>query len=80
MFCCTDVSKQIRVDNDIIQNSLCEKLLGIRIDSKLYFDNDVKKLCDNASAKLKALARVAPYLDLGKRKLLMNAFFKSQFS
>jgi len=76
----TDVNKQIRVDNDIIQNSLCEKLLGIQIDSKLSFDNHVEKLCDNVSAKLKTLARVAPYLDLGKRKLLMNAFFRSQFS
>ena len=62
------------------QNSLCEKLLGIQIDSKLSFDNHVKKVCDNASAKLKALARVPPYLDLAKRKLLMNAFFRSQFN
>ena len=33
-----------------------------------------------ARAKIKALARIAPFLDKRKRKLLMNAFFKYQFS
>ena len=73
-------TKEIRVDDKVIENSRCEKLLGINIDSKLSFDNHVKKLCDVASAKLKALTRVAPYLDTCKKKLLMNAFFKSQFN
>ena len=73
-------TKEIRVDDKVIENSRCEKLLGINIDSKLSFDNHVKKLCDVASAKLKALTRVAPYLNTCKKKLLMNAFFKSQFN
>ena len=33
-----------------------------------------------ASRKIPALARVTPFMGLSKRKLLMNAFFTSQFS
>ena len=32
-------TKEIRVDDKVIENSRCEKLLGINIDSKLSFDN-----------------------------------------
>ena len=32
------------------------------------------------SRKIDALSRVTPYMDISKRRILMNAFFKSQFS
>ena len=37
-------------------------------------------MCKKAIRKLQALARVAPYMDLSKRKYLMNAFFNLQLS
>ena len=37
-------------------------------------------LCKKASRKISALATVIPFMGLNKRKLLMNAFFTSQFS
>ena len=48
-----------------------EKLLSITIDSKI---------CTRASAKLKALAKIAPFMNITKRKILRNAFFNAQFS
>ena len=33
-----------------------------------------------ASATLNALARISPHIDEGKRRLIMNAFFISQFN
>ena len=33
-----------------------------------------------AGQKIYALARVAPYMDLPKRRILMNVFFNSQFN
>ena len=57
----------------------CEKLLGIKIDSKLMFDDHVKSLCKKASQKLNALSRVAYQLDFNQRKPLMSAFITSQF-
>ena len=57
----------------------CEKLLGIKIDSKPMFDDHVKSLCKKASQKLNALSRVAYQLDFNERKPLMSAFIASQF-
>ena len=47
----------------------CEKLLGIKIDSKLMFDDHVKSLCKKASQNLNALSRVAYQLDFNQRAL-----------
>ena len=37
-------------------------------------------LCKKAGRKTSALTRVTPFMGLSKKKLLMNAFFTSQFS
>ena len=42
----------------VINNSNEEKLLGIKIDTKLSFENHVSSLCKKASQKLHALARI----------------------
>ena len=73
-------SLSIKVDERSIKNSESEKLLGITIDNALKFDNHVNKLCKKASGKLYVLGRVAKYMDVGKRRKIMNAFINSQFS
>ena len=42
----------IRTDNFDISNSKREKLLGIKFDHKLTFDNHISELCKNASQKI----------------------------
>ena len=56
------------------------KLLGVDIDGNLNFDYHVNKLCNKASKKCHALARVCKYMTIEKKRTLMNAFIKSQFS
>ena len=70
----------IKVGDYTIDNSECEKLLGVKIDVNLNFNDHISDLCKKASRKISALARVTPFMGLSKRKLLMNAFFTSQFS
>ena len=54
-------------------------MLGVHIDSKLSFDSHVSKLCQKASNKLYALARISPYMNQNKLRYLMKAFITSQF-
>ena len=69
----------VSVENYNIQNSRCEKLLGIKFDNKLNFDEHVSTICSKASQKLHALARVGNYMALEQRKIIMRAFILSQF-
>ena len=71
----------IKTDDYTIGNGKCEKLLGVKIDVNLNFNDHIADLCKNTSKKISALARVAPFLSFDKRKLLINAlFFTSHFS
>ena len=69
----------VRIGSANVVNSSEEKQLGVQIDSKLSFDNHVSKLCQKASNKLYALARISPYMDQRKLRTLMRAFITSQF-
>ena len=72
-------SSEIKIGNSLIKSSNCEKVLGVKINTKLTFD-DHKDMCRKANNKLCALGRVTLYVGLGKRKLLMNSFFAAQFN
>ena len=74
----TDVTAKIgELD---IKDSREVKLLVVKIDGKLSFENHVSSLCKKASQKLHALARVVNFMDLAKRKSLMKAFITTQLN
>ena len=72
--------RNIQIANTAIKCSKSKKLLGIVLDNKLKFDKHVENICQKASKKLNALARVTNRMELPKRRILMNAFFKAQFN
>ena len=76
----TNNTIKIKTGNFDINNSKHEKLLAVKFDYKLSFDDHISELCKKASRKIHALSRVAPYMNISKRRILMNAFFKSQFN
>ena len=75
----TDQSANIKLDGSLIESD-CEKMLVVKIDYKLNFDEYVKTLCSKANNKLRALARATPYMSVEKKKILMNSFFNAQFN
>ena len=60
----------------IIKNSECERLLGVKFDSKHTFDQLIFDLCEKAGRKVNALVRNTRYMNLPKQRLLMNSFFQ----
>ena len=75
-----DDSALIQIENSTIKCSKVKKLLGVHIDYKLKFDIHVETICKKAHRKLSALSRITNYMELPKRRILMNAFFKAQFN
>ena len=76
----TNNTVKIKIGNFDITYNKIEKLLGVKFDHKLCFDDHISELCMKASRKIHALSKVASYINISKRRILMNAFFKSQFS
>ena len=76
---CTQESSNIQIANFTIKSSKAKKLLVINRDKNLKFDIHVESICQNANRKLNAVARIANYMELPKRRIFMTAFFKSQF-
>ena len=57
----TNEPTQTEIGEPLIESTNCEKLLGIKIDSKLSFDKHITTICKKAINKLRALATVTPY-------------------
>ena len=70
----------VEISETVIRKSNSKKLLGVTFDNKLKFEKHIITICQRANRKLNALARLTPYVELGKRRILMNAFLNSQFN
>ena len=71
----SSIDKTIQVNIGIthVNNGKCEKLLGIKIDCKLSFENHIGKISKKTDAKLDASARVAQIINT-KKCLIRNTF------
>ena len=54
--------------------------LKFLIDNELTFHKHITSLCSKANQKLSALARIAKYMTIDKRKILLNSFVTAQFN
>ena len=70
----------INVGETEIKKNEYEKLLGIKVDTKLNFNGHLNDTISIASHKVNALSRVVLYICLSQEKILMESFFNSQFS
>ena len=67
------------IDHSSIESEDKQVLLGITTDSNLTFENHINSICTKASQKLNVLARIAPYMNIQKRRTVMKSFVASQF-
>ena len=54
-------------------------MLRINLDNDLKSDIHVESICPKANSKVNVLARIAKYMELPKRPIFINSFFKVQF-
>ena len=70
----TNEKIKINIGDFSIENSDCEKLLGVKIDNKLTFDYHVSDICKKANRKINALTRIAPFININKKRIFINSF------
>ena len=64
----------VQIDGHYIKGSINVKLLGVKIDNTLSFNDHVSSIYKKGSQKLHAIARVSPYLSTQKLRVLLKAF------
>ena len=69
----------IKIDKFDISSSCEETLLGILIENKLTFEPRVENLCRKVANKLHAQIRMSKLMTTQQKRLVINAFIKSQF-
>ena len=74
-----DINTKFSLPVCILEKSNSQKLLGVTIDWQLNFNENITNLCDKASKKIQAFARIFPYIPQTQKQLLMNGYFMSQF-
>ena len=68
----------INVDGNIIEKSICEKLVGLKVDYKLKFNEHLQSILKKGGRNVNAFLRILPYKNFEKRRIFMNMFFTSQ--
>ena len=65
-----------------IKNTNWEKLLGIKVDSRLNFNEHyhLDGIIKKASSKINALSRITPFMNISRKCILMNSISNLQFS
>ena len=50
----------------------CEKLLGIKVDRRLNFNEHLDGIIKKTCRKINALSKITPFTNISKRRILMN--------
>ena len=71
-FLCNSNSEvSLTIETQKIKNSKFEKLLGIKLDSKLNFNSHIHDICQKAGQKLNAISRTTPYTDFASKCIFL---------
>ena len=59
--------------NEVIKHSNDKKLLRVDLNNRLGFDTHAINICNRASKKLYALARISHFMSIHKQRITMKA-------
>ena len=60
------------IDGFPIYSSKTEVLLEITVNHELKFDDHVNHLCEKESLHFNVLARIAPFMNVSKKRIIMK--------
>ena len=72
-----DKSLTLQVLNNSIEQGTSEKLLGVRIDTNLTFDDRIDELSKKVAQRIGVLMSIKRNLPIKERKLFYNSMIKS---
>ena len=70
----------LKINGNEIHSEESVTLLGLKIDSKLNFEEHISKLCSKSAGQLNALVRLKSYLGFEEKKILVNSFIYANFN
>ena len=70
----TNVKDTIKLQDQLIQFTTCEKLLGINVDNNLTWKTQVEQTIKKCNSLLYLLLRIKCYLNIHVRKLFFNSY------
>ena len=70
----------IYLEDAFLESEETVKLLGVKIDKRLFLEEHINYMLKEGKKKLQALMRVSKYLTQEKLKLIMKAFIESLFN
>ena len=56
---------------------VAKKLVAVKLDWKLNFDDLFSNISKKTGEKLNTFSRIVPFIGLSKRHILINVFFNS---
>lgn len=80
LFLSTQDKASIQIVNVNVKNSSAKNILEATVENNFKFDMHMENFCKKANIKLNTFARLVNYMDLLKRRTLMNAFFRYEYN
>ena len=65
---------KLMIQGKQIQSENAVRLLGVKIDHRLTFDEHISDLCRKAAAQLNALKRLEGYMEFKAKEILVQTF------
>ena len=79
-FFTTEMPTTFNINNVCLKTQNSVKLLGITIDERLKFDEQVNNMCQRASKQLKVMYRFKQVFKEKEKKIMYNTFIMSNFN